>query len=81
MTLLPPGHVLSQPPPQTHYPPPVAPPPQLGAAQEARDNYQKEAKCWINQLRNHPSIIHWVIFNEGWGQHDTVEVTNMVMEV
>merc|ERR1719342_208620 len=27
MTLLPPGHVLSQPPPQTHYPPPVAPPP------------------------------------------------------
>ena len=51
------------------------------ATEEERNNYQKEAKCWIKQLRNHPSIIQWVVFNEGWGQHDTVELTNMVMEV
>ena len=25
----------------------------------------------IDALRNHPSIVMWVPFNEGWGQHDT----------
>ena len=25
----------------------------------------------IGALRNHPSIVMWVPFNEGWGQHDT----------
>ena len=24
----------------------------------------------VNQLRNHPCIIYWTIFNEGWGQFD-----------
>ena len=28
----------------------------------------------IDALRNHPSIVMWVPFNEGWGQHDTPEV-------
>ena len=36
---------------------------------------------WIDQLRNHPSIIMWVVFNEGWGQHDTVDITNTVIKV
>ena len=25
----------------------------------------------VNQLRNHPCIIYWTIFNEGWGQFDS----------
>ena len=25
----------------------------------------------VDALRNHPSIVMWVPFNEGWGQHDT----------
>ena len=28
----------------------------------------------IDTLRNYPSIVMWVPFNEGWGQHDTPEV-------
>jgi hypothetical protein len=28
----------------------------------------------IDALRNHPSIVMWVPFNEGWGQYDTEEV-------
>ena len=43
--------------------------------------HRNEALRWIDQLRNHPSIIQWVVFNEGWGQHDTVDLTNMVMKV
>ena len=30
---------------------------------------------WMEQRGNHPSIILWVVFNEAWGQFDTVEVT------
>ena len=29
----------------------------------------------MEQRGNHPSIILWVVFNEAWGQFDTVEVT------
>ena len=25
----------------------------------------------VNQLRNHPCIIYWTVFNEGWGQFDS----------
>ncbi len=25
----------------------------------------------VNQLRSHPSIVYWTIFNEGWGQFDS----------
>ena len=29
----------------------------------------------VAQFYNHPSIIVWTIFNEGWGQHDTEQIT------
>ena len=28
----------------------------------------------VNQLKNHPSIVYWTIFNEGWGQFDSDNV-------
>ena len=28
----------------------------------------------VNQLKNHPSICYWTIFNEGWGQFDSDRV-------
>ena len=33
----------------------------------------------MEQRGNHPSIVLWVVFNEAWGQFDTVEVTRDVM--
>ena len=36
---------------------------------------------WMSQLYNHPSIILWVVFNEAWGQHNTVSVTENVMSL
>ena len=51
------------------------------AAGEAKEVFRGEARRWLGQLGHHPSIILWVVFNEGWGQHDTVSLTNMVMEV
>ena len=32
----------------------------------------------IHGLANAPSVIVWVPFNEGWGQHDTNDVLKMV---
>ncbi len=32
----------------------------------------------ICNLKNHPSIITWVLFNEAWGQFETREATEMV---
>jgi len=34
-------------------------------------NFGRELEHVIGALRNHPSIVMWVPFNEGWGQHET----------
>lgn len=36
-----------------------------------REMFQKCAEAMVNQLKNHPSICYWTIFNEGWGQFDS----------
>jgi hypothetical protein len=38
---------------------------------EAEANFARELKAMVDALRNHPSIVMWVPFNEGWGQHAT----------
>lgn len=37
--------------------------------------YETELKAMIDNLHNSPSIVMWVVFNEGWGQFDTVRIT------
>lgn len=37
--------------------------------------FRTELKAMIDSLRNHPSIVVWVPFNEAWGQFDTVAIT------
>ena len=32
--------------------------------------FEKELKGMIDAARAHPSIVMWVLFNEGWGQHE-----------
>ena len=39
---------------------------------EAAAQCETEMRTLIQQRWNHPSIISWNMFNEGWGQHDTV---------
>ncbi len=42
----------------------------------ARDaQFEKEWKAVIDARGNHPSIVMWVPFNEGWGQYDTERIT------
>ena len=45
---------------------------------EAEAEYFRELQAEIENLRNHPSIVMWVPFNEGWGQHDTEKVVEWI---
>jgi beta-galactosidase len=41
---------------------------------EQHDQFMTEMRAMVNSLRNHPSIVMWVPFNERWGQHETIQV-------
>ena len=43
--------------------------------------YVAELKAVIRQNRNHPSIVVWTLFNEGWGQHDTGLLTALIQKL
>ncbi len=40
--------------------------------------FKLELGRMIDGRENHPSIVMWVVFNEGWGQHDTAALTKWV---
>lgn len=46
-----------------------------------REIYYQELEEAIGELYNHPSIIAWVPFNEGWGQFDAQAVTARIREL
>lgn len=48
---------------------------------QSAHNYKSELKEMINQFDNHPSIVTWVPFNEGWGQFQTKNISQMVEEL
>lgn len=41
---------------------------------EGRQEYLMELEEMVLQLQNHPSLVLWVPFNEGWGQFDAAAV-------
>lgn len=47
-------------------------------ADEGRREYVNELEEMINQLKNVPSIVLWVSFNEGWGQFDSAEACQLI---
>ena len=49
-------------------------------AQERRV-YERELRAMLRTLRHHPSIVGWVVFNEGWGQHETARYADLVREL
>jgi hypothetical protein len=49
--------------------------PDLKRSPESAKQYELELKQMIDGRFNHPSIIMWVVFNEGWGQFDTERIT------
>ena len=47
----------------------------------AARQFEAELQAMVEGLANHPAIVMWVIFNEGWGQYDTERLTARVREL
>ncbi|HME54440.1 MAG TPA: glycoside hydrolase family 2 TIM barrel-domain containing protein [Candidatus Lokiarchaeia archaeon] len=45
---------------------------------DGQAEFTRELQAMIACRDNHPSIIMWTLFNEGWGQFDTVNLTTWV---
>ncbi len=43
--------------------------------------FENEYKALISGLYNHPSIVMWVPFNEGWGQFDTARIVEFTRQL
>jgi len=54
--------------------------PDLVRTPESAAIYERELKTMLDKLQMHPSIIMWVVFNEGWGQFDTQRITAWTKE-
>lgn len=52
--------------------------PDLQRSEESAFQFKTELKAMIDGRFNHPSIVMWVPFNEGWGQFETTEVTRWI---
>lgn len=49
-----------------------------GADPRFQDEWLGQCRDTVRTLRNHPSIVTWVLFNEGWGQFDARRAARMV---
>lgn len=50
------------------------------ATEDGRRDFENELLRMVQGLGNHPSIIAWVLFNEGWGQYDTKSLSQWLKE-
>ncbi|HEX3797747.1 MAG TPA: glycoside hydrolase family 2 TIM barrel-domain containing protein [Verrucomicrobiae bacterium] len=48
---------------------------------EARQDFELELTHLITGMYNHPSIVQWVLFNEGWGQYDTERLVQVIKTI
>ena len=55
--------------------------PDLVRTAESARQFELELTRMIEAFRNHPSIVMWVPFNEGWGQYDTARITDLVKKL
>jgi len=52
--------------------------PDIQRTPESAAQFEAELKALIATFCNHPSIIMWVPYNEGWGQWDTPRIVDMI---
>ncbi len=49
--------------------------------QAGRDFFEKEMEGTVERLKNCPCIAIWTLFNEGWGQFESVRLTKKLREL
>jgi len=51
-----------------------------GSSDERKKQFELELRRMIDASRNHPSIVMWVAFNEGWGQFDAPRLAQWIKQ-
>lgn len=46
--------------------------------QDSREQFETEMHRMIDTLKNHPSVVAWVPFNEGWGSFDVPGIVDLI---
>ncbi len=52
--------------------------PDITRSAESAQEFEKELRALIEGRGNHPCIVMWVPYNEGWGQWDTARIVEMI---
>jgi hypothetical protein len=52
--------------------------PDITRTPESARQFETELRAMIDGFYNHPSIVMWVPYNEGWGQWDTARIVDLV---
>ncbi len=55
--------------------------PDIQRSPESARQFETELKAMITTFYNHPSIIMWVPYNEGWGQWDTPRIVDLIKKL
>jgi hypothetical protein len=55
--------------------------PDITRSPESARQYERELTSLVGGLGNHPCIVMWVPFNEGWGQYDTARIAELVRQL
>jgi len=51
---------------------------ELNSADARKANFLREAEAMIKSIRNAPSVVAWIGFNDGWGRYDQAHVEKTV---
>jgi len=55
--------------------------PDITRTPESAREFEQELKALVQGRGNHPCIVMWVPYNEGWGQWDTARVVEMIKKL
>ena len=55
--------------------------PDLVRSKDSAAQFETELAAIIDANREHPSVVMWVPFNEGWGQFDTARIVDLVRKL
>jgi beta-galactosidase/beta-glucuronidase len=55
--------------------------PDIQRSPDSARQFERELKALIDTHYNHPSVIMWIVFNEGWGQYDTERLASWVKKL
>jgi hypothetical protein len=54
--------------------------PDITRSKASAADFEAELKAMVDTHYNHPSIVTWVLYNEGWGQWDTARMTALLKQ-